>query len=52
MEKFYFIKAFTELEENNVVISQIATDRNIQIKKYMCEENAWNQPSIWYLARL
>ena len=32
------MKAFSELEENNLVISQVTADRHIQIKKSKREE--------------
>ena len=32
------MKAFSELEENNLVISQVTADRHIQIKKCKREE--------------
>ena len=53
MEKFYFIKALNELEENNLVISQITTDRHIQIKKYIREKRLEisHQFDIWHVCK-
>ena len=53
MEKLCFIKALNELEENNLVISQITTDRHIQIKKYMREgrPEISHQFDIWHVCK-
>ena len=53
MEKLCFIKALNELEENNLVISQITTDRHIQIKKYIREERLEisHQFDIWHVCK-
>ena len=53
MEIFCFIKALNELEENNLVISQITTDRHIQIKKYIREKRPEisHQFDIWHVCK-
>ena len=53
MEKLCFIKALNELEENNLVVSQITTDRHIQAKKYMREgrPEISHQFDIWHVCK-
>ena len=41
MEKTGFIKVVNEIENRNVKIKQMTTDRHIQIKKYMKEETRY-----------
>ena len=38
MENVGFIKSLEHLKSNKVIVSQITTDRHIQIRKYIREE--------------
>jgi len=38
MEKVGFIKVLDEMKESNIHIDQLTTDRHMQIRKYMREE--------------
>ena len=53
MEKYCFIKALDELKLKEIPVAQITTDRHIQIKKYMREEQPQidHQFDIWHVCK-
>ena len=53
MEKLGFQKTLHEIKENNLVIRQLTTDRHIQIRKYLREEEPQinHQFDVWHFAK-
>ena len=53
MEKLGFTRVLNNLENENVKINQIATDRHMQIRKYMREEqpNIQHQFDVWHFCK-
>ena len=53
MEKLGFIKSLEHLKSNNVIVSQITTDRHIQIRKYIREEETEiaQQFDVWHFSK-
>ena len=53
MEKMGFEKALKSLKNDGIIPEQIATDRHVQIRKYLIEEepNITHQFDVWYFAK-
>ena len=53
MEKTGFIKVLNEIDKKQIQVTQITTDRHIQIKKYMREErpDICHQFDVWHVSK-
>ena len=53
MEKYAFIKLHEEMESKGIEITQVTTDRHVQIKKYMREHkgNMRHQFDVWHVCK-
>ena len=53
MEKLGLVKVFNETKDENIKISQLTTDRHVQIKKYMREKEKEidHQFDVWHFSK-